>query len=103
MATSPPNRRKNWGSGIRGRRPIEGAGVLGFIKCLSTYPAIYQVTRSVKRLMGADLSARRGGTQLRTPRFRPTLTTSSAAETGYVSTLNPTSLADRPSPVVSEA
>jgi hypothetical protein len=31
----------------------------GFIKPVSAYPAIYQVTKSVTRLMGADLSARR--------------------------------------------
>jgi hypothetical protein len=31
----------------------------GFIKRVSTYPAVYQVTRSVARLMGADFSARR--------------------------------------------
>lgn len=31
----------------------------GFLKRISTYPAIYQVTKSVTRLMGADLSARR--------------------------------------------
>lgn len=31
----------------------------GFIKPVSVYPAIYQVTKSVTRLMGADLSARR--------------------------------------------
>ena len=30
-----------------------------FIKPVSAYPAIYQVTKSVTRLMGADLSARR--------------------------------------------
>ncbi len=30
-----------------------------FIKPISAYPAIYQVTKSVTRLMGADLSARR--------------------------------------------
>src|SRR5437868_1266970 len=32
---------------------------LGFIKRISAYPAVYQVTKSVTRLMGADLSARR--------------------------------------------
>jgi len=31
----------------------------GFIKAVSAYPAIYQVTKSVTRLLGADLSARR--------------------------------------------
>jgi hypothetical protein len=31
----------------------------GFIKRVSTYPAVYQVTKSVARLMGADFSARR--------------------------------------------
>ena len=31
----------------------------GFIKRVAAYPAIYQVTKSVTRLMGADLSARR--------------------------------------------
>jgi hypothetical protein len=31
----------------------------GFIKRISTYPAVYQVTKSVARLMGADFSARR--------------------------------------------
>ena len=31
----------------------------GFIKRIATYPAIYQVTKSVTRLLGADLSARR--------------------------------------------
>jgi hypothetical protein len=31
----------------------------GFIKPVSAYPAIYQVTKSVTRLLGADLSARR--------------------------------------------
>jgi hypothetical protein len=31
----------------------------GFIKSVSAYPAIYQVTKSVTRLLGADLSARR--------------------------------------------
>jgi hypothetical protein len=31
----------------------------GFIKRISTYPAVYQVTKSVARLMGADCSARR--------------------------------------------
>jgi hypothetical protein len=31
----------------------------GFIKRITTYPAVYQVTKSVTRLMGADLSARR--------------------------------------------
>jgi hypothetical protein len=31
----------------------------GFIKPVSAYPAIYQITKSVTRLMGADLSARR--------------------------------------------
>jgi hypothetical protein len=31
----------------------------GFIKRISTYPAVYQVTKSVTRLLGADLSARR--------------------------------------------
>src|SRR5216110_3300466 len=31
----------------------------GFIKRISAYPAAYQVTKSVTRLMGADLSARR--------------------------------------------
>jgi hypothetical protein len=31
----------------------------GFIKRISTYLAVYQVTKSVTRLMGADLSARR--------------------------------------------
>jgi hypothetical protein len=31
----------------------------GFIKTISAYPAIYQVTKSVTRLLGADLSARR--------------------------------------------
>ena len=31
----------------------------GFIKPISAYPAIYQVTKSVTRLLGADLSARR--------------------------------------------
>jgi hypothetical protein len=30
-----------------------------FIKPIATYPAVYQVTKSVTRLMGADLSARR--------------------------------------------
>jgi len=31
----------------------------GFIKRVAAYPAIYQVTKSVTRLMGADLAARR--------------------------------------------
>src|SRR5512146_2994681 len=31
----------------------------GFIKRVGAYPAIYQVTKSVTRLMGADLAARR--------------------------------------------
>ena len=31
----------------------------GFIKRVAAYPAIYQVTKSVTRLLGADLSARR--------------------------------------------
>ena len=31
----------------------------GFIKPIGAYPAIYQVTKSVTRLLGADLSARR--------------------------------------------
>jgi hypothetical protein len=31
----------------------------GFIKRISTYPAVYQVTKSVARLTGADFSARR--------------------------------------------
>jgi hypothetical protein len=31
----------------------------GFIKRVSSYPAVYQVTKSVARLMGADFSARR--------------------------------------------
>src|SRR6185312_11542557 len=31
----------------------------GFIKRIATYPAVYQITKSVTRLMGADLSARR--------------------------------------------
>ena len=31
----------------------------GFIKRISTYPAVYQITKSVARLMGADFSARR--------------------------------------------
>lgn len=31
----------------------------GFIKRVSTYPAVYQVTKSVARIMGADFSARR--------------------------------------------
>ena len=31
----------------------------GFIKLVSAYPTIYQVTKSVTRLLGADLSARR--------------------------------------------
>lgn len=31
----------------------------GFVKRIATYPAVYQVTKSVTRLMGADLSARR--------------------------------------------
>lgn len=31
----------------------------GFIKRISSYPAVYQVTKSVARLMGADFSARR--------------------------------------------
>lgn len=31
----------------------------GFIKRISAYPAVYQVTKSVARLMGADFSARR--------------------------------------------
>jgi len=31
----------------------------GFIKRISTYPAVYQVTKSVARLLGADFSARR--------------------------------------------
>jgi hypothetical protein len=31
----------------------------GFIKPIATYPAVYQVTKSVTRLLGADLSARR--------------------------------------------
>jgi hypothetical protein len=31
----------------------------GFIKPVTAYPAIYQVTKSVTRLLGADLSARR--------------------------------------------
>ena len=34
----------------------------GFIKPVSAYPAIYQVTKSVTRLLGADLSARRAHT-----------------------------------------
>src|SRR5437879_1804043 len=34
----------------------------GFIKAVSAYPAIYQVTKSVTRLLGADLSARRAHT-----------------------------------------
>jgi len=33
-----------------------------FLKPVSAYPTIYQVTKSVTRLMGADLSARRGHT-----------------------------------------
>jgi len=31
----------------------------GFIKRIATYPAVYQITKSVTRLIGADLSARR--------------------------------------------
>ena len=31
----------------------------GFIKRVSTFPAVYQVTKSVTRLTGDDLSARR--------------------------------------------
>ena len=31
----------------------------GFIKRIATYPAVFQVTKSVTRLVGADLSARR--------------------------------------------
>jgi len=31
----------------------------GFIKRVATYPAVYQVTKSVTRLMGSDLAARR--------------------------------------------
>jgi hypothetical protein len=31
----------------------------GFIKRIAAYPAIYQVTKSVTRLLGADLAARR--------------------------------------------
>ncbi|HTT21479.1 MAG TPA: hypothetical protein VMG82_21295 [Candidatus Sulfotelmatobacter sp.] len=31
----------------------------GFIRRVATYPVIYQVTKSVTRLLGADLSARR--------------------------------------------
>ena len=31
----------------------------GFIKPIATYPTVYQVTKSVTRLLGADLSARR--------------------------------------------
>ena len=31
----------------------------GFIKRISTYPAVYQITKSVARLLGADFSARR--------------------------------------------
>lgn len=31
----------------------------GFVKRVATYPAIYQVTKSVTRLMGSDLAARR--------------------------------------------
>jgi transposase-like protein len=41
----------------------------GFIKSVSAYPAIYQVTKSVTRLLGADLSARREHT-LETVRTR---------------------------------
>jgi hypothetical protein len=39
--------------------PVEGFGILGLHQPVSAYPTIYQVTKSVTRLLGADLSARR--------------------------------------------
>jgi hypothetical protein len=38
---------------------LKDLGSWGFIKRVAAYPAIYQVTKSVTRLLGADLSARR--------------------------------------------
>jgi hypothetical protein len=43
----------------RVHRQLKDLDSWGFIKRISTYPAVYQVTKSVTRLMGADLSARR--------------------------------------------
>ena len=43
----------------QGPRPLKDLESWGFVKRISTYPAIYQVTKSVTRMLGADLSVRR--------------------------------------------
>jgi hypothetical protein len=50
--------------GIRSSVPrvhgqLKDLETLGFLSRVTTYPAVYQVTKSVTRLLGADLSARR--------------------------------------------
>src|SRR5512146_836971 len=46
-------------SAPRVHEQLKNLEVWGFIKRVAAYPAIYQVTKSVTRLMGADLAARR--------------------------------------------
>ena len=46
-------------SGPRVHGQLKDLEAWGFLNRVTTYPAVYQVTKSVTRLLGADLSARR--------------------------------------------